>query len=62
MGRFEYECPECDAELRGDFGDNVYCKNCDITFGTDWDYTSEDSMGAWITGEVGKGKIDIDEE
>lgn len=59
--RFEYECPECYSEMGGSFGDNVYCKNCDVTFETDWDYTSGDSMGAWLSGKKYEGKVDIEE-
>lgn len=62
MGYFQYDCPNCAADLEGTFGENVYCKNCDITFETDWDYVSEDSLSAWIAKEIGKGKIDIYEE
>lgn len=59
MSRFDYECPHCKHKMTGGFGDNVYCSNCDKTFETEWDYTTEDSMGAWLTGKEMDGKIDI---
>lgn len=59
MKRLDYECPYCDMELRGSFGDNVYCENCDKTFETDWDY-SGDSIVCWLTGAEYVGRIDID--
>ncbi len=48
MNDFEYDCPECGADLYGGFGDDVHCKECDICYETDWDYSSYDSMSAWI--------------
>lgn len=48
---FEYECPHCAAELYGRFSENVYCKICNITLETEWDYISEDSVAAWLTGK-----------
>lgn len=62
MGNFEYDCPKCEKELYGSFGDNVYCSNCDTTYETDWDYTTEDCMAAWLTGIEHEGKIDVEEE
>ena len=54
MARFEYSCPECENDLYGSFGDDVYCENCKNTYETDWDYTDayEGNMGAWITGKI----------
>jgi hypothetical protein len=47
---FIYNCPHCDKEMEGSFGDDVYCEDCDITFETDWDYITEDSPAGWLTG------------
>lgn len=60
--KFEYECPYCGTEMNGSFGDNVYCDSCDKTFETDWDYSDEDNMDAWLTGIEHDGKIDIKDE
>ena len=49
---FTYECPACGEELRGSFGDEVYCEACGIVYETDWDYVDEDSITAWIVGRV----------
>ena len=46
---FDYECPHCEKELSGDFGDDVYCDKCKITMETEWDYIG-DGMSAWLTG------------
>jgi len=56
---FEYNCPHCEEELKGSFGDNVYCSKCDKTYETDWDYTDiyEGCMSAWFTGVEYDGKI-----
>lgn len=54
MSRFQYECPKCNQELYGDFGEYVYCSNCKINYDTDWDYTDcgeDTSMEAWIVVE-----------
>lgn len=60
MGRFEYNCPHCNSEMTGSFGENVYCEKCDLTFETEWDYISEGSMGAWLINRIGiEGKINI---
>jgi len=57
--RFEYNCPYCDTEMYGSFGDNVYCPKCDKTFETDCD-GDDDTFGAWITGEGHEGKVDVE--
>lgn len=59
---FDYNCPHCEEELKGSFGDNVYCKKCNKSYETDWDYTSYDSAGAWLTGVEYEGKINIEED
>tara|TARA_R100001039_G_scaffold10623_1_gene5402 strand:+ start:35627 stop:35815 length:189 start_codon:yes stop_codon:yes gene_type:complete len=59
---FEYDCPECGEEMQGSFGDNVYCKNCNITYETELEQVTYDSFSSWICGVLGEGKIDIDEE
>lgn len=46
-----YDCPNCDKELEGDFGDNVTCDDCNKTYETDWDYVG-DSIACWIIGEI----------
>ncbi len=52
-GILEYECPTCNKELRGSFGDNVHCTKCNKTFETDWDYVGEDySIASWIVKEI----------
>ena len=48
---FEYECPHCDEELKGDFGEDVHCKKCNKTYETDWDYTASDSMSDLLKGK-----------
>ena len=50
MARFEYDCPHCGKEMEGSFGDDVDCTTCNKTYETDWDYSGEDSMAAWLTG------------
>lgn len=57
---FEYDCPHCDKVLKGGFGDDVYCNICNKTYETDWDYISEDSMGAWLTGKEYDGNTNND--
>ncbi len=49
---FEYECPKCGEELEGDFGDDVTCVPCGVTYETEWDYSDcmEGNMSAWIVG------------
>ena len=45
------DCPECGAEFVLDefpYSDGVTCSDCAMSFATDWDYTSEDSMTWWI--------------
>lgn len=50
---FEYECPHCSKELTGSFGEDVYCDNCDLIFGTDYDLNLDSEGGenyfAWLT-------------
>ena len=41
MTVFKYFCPICWAELEGDFGEDVYCDKCDVTYETDWDSYGE---------------------
>lgn len=57
-GRFTYTCPakDCEGEMRGSVGDDVTCPVCSRTWTTDWEYTDEDSMTAWITGEAADGR------
>lgn len=57
---FQYNCPYCDEELKGSFGDNVYCKKCDKTYESNWDHTSKYSVNAWLTGKEHEGKVDVD--
>jgi hypothetical protein len=57
---FTYDCPYCNSELEGSYGDDVYCEKCNKTYETDWDYTSYDSMSAWLTGNEVNGKVDYD--
>lgn len=45
-----YDCPYCEEELWGEFGESVYCEKCNKTFETDWDYTSYSSISCWLTG------------
>jgi len=58
---FKYECPYCEQELSGSFGDNVYCAVCNITFETECDYNLDaeggESYYAWLTGIEHKGKV-----
>ena len=49
----EYSCEECNKELTGEFGEDVTCSDCKITYGTDWDYVG-DSIACWITEKVKK--------
>ena len=44
----EYWCPEYGDELFGRLGEDVFCEACGLTFETDWDYESDDSMTCWI--------------
>ena len=48
--RLNYKCPTCGAELKGGFGEDVTCLNCNKTFETDYDHIGE-SIAAWITNE-----------
>lgn len=57
---FEYECPHCNEELNGSFGDNVYCSKCNKTYETEWDYVREDTPSSWLTGKEYAGKVNID--
>lgn len=50
-----YNCPYCDEELFGSFGGNVYCKNCNKTYETDWDYAG-DNIDCWLTGMEYEGE------
>ena len=55
---FTYDCPHCDEELTGSFGDDVYCPKCDKTYETDWDYLGDEmDMGAWLTGVEHEGNL-----
>ncbi len=60
---FDYECPYCDKELKGSFGDNVYCSVCNKTYVTDYDYIGDNyedySLTAWLTGKEYNGMVDI---
>lgn len=56
----KYECPHCDEDLDGSFGDNVYCPDCNKSYETDWDYTSSDSIGCWLNGIEHVGKVDVE--
>ena len=47
--RFTYECPYCNKEMSGDFGDDVSCSDCEKTYETDWE-TSDDGWSCWLTG------------
>ena len=57
---FLYDCPHCNTELKGSYGDDVYCKKCNITLETDWDMElfddGDESHWAWLTGVEHKGK------
>ena len=55
-----YNCPYCDEELFGSFGENVYCKNCNKTYETDWDYAG-DNIDCRLTGAEYTGKADLEE-
>lgn len=60
---FTYDCPNCGEEMKGSFGDNVYCKSCNKTYETDWDYVGGDyDMAAWLTSVEYEGKVDVPEE
>lgn len=39
-----YSCPNCNKNLIGSFGDNVYCDLCNKTYETDWDYSTEENI------------------
>ena len=58
-GGFTYDCPHCNFEMRGDFGDNVYCPECDKSYETEWEYADgEYGMFAWlIEDKEYKGKV-----
>lgn len=50
---FTYDCPECGEEMKGTFGEDVYCKKCNITYETDCDLSyggdySGYNWSAWI--------------
>ena len=62
MAALEYNCPHCNSDLSGSFGDNVYCEDCDMTYETEWDYFGNYSPGGWLTGVEHEGKIDIEED
>ena len=47
---FEYECPECGEELRGEFNEDVYCEACGIMYETDWEYVVDEPIVMWIVG------------
>lgn len=50
MAYLEYNCPICDEEITGGFGDDVECTKCNKTFETDYD-TSADGYSCWIVQE-----------
>ncbi len=60
MKKLWYDCKHCNRELNGTFGENVYCKNCDITYTTDYDYIDAENIQCWLLDEF-KGKININE-
>lgn len=66
MGFFWYNCRHCGLEITGSFGDNVYCKNCNLTFETECDLDHSEEGGeshyAWLTGKEHIGKVDIQED
>jgi len=51
---FKYDCPNCEEQMEGSFGDDVTCNDCGKTYETDWDYIDwiEGLMDAWIVKEV----------
>jgi len=60
---FEYDCPYCGETLKGGFGDNVYCKDCNKTFETESELIDSDecSYAAWLTSVEYDGKFDVDD-
>lgn len=49
--RFQYDCPHCDSEMNGDIGEDVDCEECQLTFETDWEMLTRDSMTACLSGK-----------
>lgn len=44
------ECPRCGETCHGgDFGNDAWCKRCELIFATDWDYVDsyEGIMSVW---------------
>lgn len=56
---FDYECPHCESEMKGSFGDQVECLKCNIVFETEWDYIREGELASWLTGVEYKKNIMI---
>lgn len=54
------DCPYCGCEMDVNFGDNVYCDNCNITFETDFELVDCENgiYSTWLTGKEEIGKID----
>nr|DAR80503.1 MAG TPA: DNA-directed RNA polymerase [Caudoviricetes sp.] len=54
------DCPHCGCEMDVNFGDNVYCDNCNITFETDFELVDCENgiYSTWLTGKEEIGKID----
>lgn len=55
-----YSCPNCNKNLIGSFGDNVYCDLCNKTYETDWDYSTEENIVSLITDVEHEGKINVE--
>ncbi len=51
MAYFEYDCPICDNQLKGSFGDDIICNECNKSFETDWDGDGY-AYHAWITKQI----------
>jgi hypothetical protein len=47
------DCPVCYAPMACEgFGADAVCLKCRRAWETDWDYTSDDSMAAWVMAEI----------
>ena len=51
MVYFKYDCPICDNQLKGSFGDDVTCSKCNNSFETDYDGDG-DTYNAWIIKKI----------
>jgi len=48
----DYDCPECEKELHGGLGENVYCSVCKVWYYTDFELNYHDDGDETYTGWI----------